>query len=199
MSLLVGKELRLTFKTFSWRKVKCTDPLKGIFSPLFYPVAIRLKWLKWLFFIPVLITNMRNSLSMYWYDLFGKYSTAFLSHSQKKKKKKRTATEICITITWYLHNYYYIRIQLLYWSFILVNALSSGLNSTDDKLMAFSYSYVCSVWRMCMKDWYMFTVFNLITAHTPISAQSCNLVGFRLQSMLYYLFLYILKGKRNAG
>ena len=31
------------------------------------------------------------------------------------------------------------------------------------------------------------TVFNLITAHTPISAQSSNFVVFRLQSMCLYL------------
>ena len=40
-------------------------------------------------------------------------------------------------------------------------------------------------------------VFNLITAHAPISALSSNLVVFRIQSVFFYLLLY--KKKHKTG
>ena len=37
----------------------------------------------------------------------------------------------------------------------------------------------------------IFTVFDLITAHTPISTQSRNSVGFRLQPVYFFLYVFI--------
>ena len=57
--------------------------------------------------------------------------------------------------------------------------IKSGIQHTPCTV---SYSIACM--RMVFKQ-KVFTVFNLITAHTPISAQSSNSIVFRLQPVYF--------------
>ena len=74
--------------------------------------------------------------------------------------------------------------------------ISKSRSLTYLKLKWESSSIYCgglhSVYNQLKRLWCIFvsTVFDLITAHTPISAQSRNSIVFRLQPVVSVLFLY---------